>query len=76
MNFVYIMIYVGIVVVLDEFKLLMLIFSDNFFNIYIKCDGKFVNFEQVVMEFEKDMVSYGFSFVCLFGDFDGIMVQF
>ena len=75
-NFVHITIHVGSAAVPDELKPLMPIFSDNFFNTHIMRDGKLVNFEQVVMELEKDTVSYGLSSARSLGDPDGIMVQF
>ncbi|KAK0383782.1 hypothetical protein NLU13_9693 [Sarocladium strictum] len=75
-NFVHITIHVGTAAVPDELKPLMPIFSDNFFNTHIMRDGKLVNFEQVVMELEKDTVSYGLSSARSLGDPDGIMVQF
>ena len=72
----HITIHVGSAAVPDELKPLMPIFSDNFFNTHIMRDGKLVNFEQVVMELEKDTVSYGLMSARSLGDPDGIMVQF
>ena len=74
-NFVHITAHIGTSQVPVELKPLMPIFSDNFFNTHIKRDGEIVNFEQVVMELERDTVSYGLSSARHLGDADSIMVS-
>lgn len=75
-NFVHITAHVGTAAVPEELKPLMPIFSDNFFNSPVKRDGKTIDFEQIVMELEKDTVSYGLSSSRQLGDPDGLMIQF
>lgn len=75
-NFVHITIHIGTSQIPNELKPLMPIFSDNFFNTHIMRDGKQVNFEQVVMELERDTISYGLSSARSLSDPDGIMIQF
>lgn len=75
-NFVHITIHLGTSGVPKDLKPLMPIFSDNFFNTHIMRDGNLINFEQVVMELEKDTISYGLSGARALGDPDGIMIQF
>lgn len=60
-NFVNVAVHVGTAQVPVELKPLMPIFIDNFFNTPIKRDGKLVDFEEVVMELEKDTISYTLS---------------
>ncbi|KAH7318215.1 Metalloenzyme, LuxS/M16 peptidase-like protein [Stachybotrys elegans] len=74
-NFVHITIHIGTSSVPDDLKPLMPIFSDIFFNTHIMRDGELVNFEQVVMELERDTVGYGISSARSIGDPDGIMLQ-
>lgn len=57
-NFVNVAVHVSTSQVPVELKPLMSIFMDNFFNTPIKRDGKLVDFEDVVMELEKDTISY------------------
>jgi Zn-dependent M16 (insulinase) family peptidase len=57
-NFVTISVHIGTSQVPVELKPLLSIFVDNFFNTPINRDGKLVNFEDVVMELEKDTISY------------------
>ncbi|KAF3771027.1 hypothetical protein M406DRAFT_235927, partial [Cryphonectria parasitica EP155] len=57
-NFVNVALHIGTSIVPVELKPLMSIFIDNFFNTPIKRDGKLVDFEDVVMELEKDTISY------------------
>ncbi|KAM5344836.1 hypothetical protein ACJ41O_010698 [Fusarium nematophilum] len=75
-NFVHITIHIGSSQVPNELKPLMPIFSDNFFNTHILRDGKQVNFEQVVMELERDTISYSLGSGRYLSDPDGIMLQF
>ncbi|KAF4120690.1 Zn-dependent peptidase, M16 (insulinase) family [Geosmithia morbida] len=74
-NFVHITVHIGTSNVPVELKPLMPILNDNFFNTHIKRDGETVNFEQVVMELERDTVSYGLSSARQLGDQDGIMLS-
>lgn len=57
-NFVNVAVHVGTDQVPVELKPLMPIFIDNFFNTPIKRQGKLVDFEEVVMELERDTISY------------------
>lgn len=57
-NFVHIAVHVSTTKIPVELKPLMSIFMDNFFNTPIKRDGKLISFEDVVMELEKDTISY------------------
>lgn len=57
-NFVHIAVHVSTTQIPVELKPLMSIFIDNFFNTPIRRDGKLVDFEDVVMELEKDTISY------------------
>ncbi|CAM1507927.1 Fc.00g047750.m01.CDS01 [Cosmosporella sp. VM-42] len=75
-NFVHITIYIGTAQVPVELKPLMPIFSDNFFNTHIMRNGEKVGFEQVVMELEKDTISYSLGSARSLADADGIMIQF
>lgn len=75
-NFVHITVHFGTATVPMELKPLMPIFSDNFLNTHIKRDGKVVNFEQVVMELERDTISYSINSARSLGDPDGMMIQF
>lgn len=75
-NFVHITLHLGTSEIPVELKPLMPIFSDNFFNTHIMRDGKLVNFEQVVMELERDSVGYGLGSSRLLGDPEGLVIQF
>ncbi|KAF4974493.1 hypothetical protein FZEAL_8609 [Fusarium zealandicum] len=75
-NFVHITIHIGTAQIPNELKPLMPIFSDNFFNTHIMRDGKQVGFEQVVMELERDTISYAIESGRYLGDSDGLMIQF
>ncbi|KAK7744263.1 hypothetical protein SLS62_010289 [Diatrype stigma] len=57
-NFVHITVHVGTSKVPVKYKPLLPIFSDNFFNTHINRGGERVDFEKVVMELEKETVSY------------------
>ena len=74
-NFVHITLHLGTSNVPLELKPLMPIFSDNFFNTHIKRNGETINFEQVVMELERDTISYGISSARALGDADSIMIS-
>lgn len=75
-NFAHISVHIGTSSVPVELKPLIPIFSDNFFNTHIMKDGKLVNFEQVVMELERDSVGYGLGSARGVADPEGLMIQF
>ncbi|KAI1458461.1 Metalloenzyme, LuxS/M16 peptidase-like protein [Annulohypoxylon moriforme] len=75
-NFVHIAVHVGTSKVPVELKPLLSIFSDNFFNTPIKHGNETLSFEQVVMELEKDTVSYRLDSGNKFGDSEGILIRF
>ncbi|KAI1340894.1 Metalloenzyme, LuxS/M16 peptidase-like protein [Xylariaceae sp. FL0016] len=57
-NFVHIALHIGTSKLPVKLKPLLAIFVDNFFNTPITRDGQRVDFEQVVMDLERDTVSY------------------
>lgn len=57
-NFVNVAVHVSTSQIPVELKPLMSIFIDNFFNTPVKRNGKLIDFEDVVMELEKDTISY------------------
>ncbi|UPK93211.1 hypothetical protein LCI18_004146 [Fusarium solani-melongenae] len=75
-NFVHITVHIGSSQIPNELKPLMPIFSDTLFNTHITRDGKRVDYEQVVMELERDTISYSLSSARYLSDPDGIMIQF
>lgn len=75
-SFVHITLHLSTVNVPLELKPLIPIFNDNFLNTHIKRDGQVVNFEQVVMELERDTVSYNIRSARALGDKDGLLIQF
>ncbi|KAG6015823.1 hypothetical protein E4U43_004726, partial [Claviceps pusilla] len=75
-NFVHINIHLGTSKVPVQLKPLMSIFSDNFFNTHVMRDGKQVDFEQVVMELERDSIGYEIGSSRNWGDADGYLIQF
>ncbi|KAK1253333.1 hypothetical protein MKX07_001410 [Trichoderma sp. CBMAI-0711] len=75
-NFVHITMHVGTSQVPVHLKPLLSIFSDNFFNTHIVRDGQQINFEQVVMELERDSVGYDIGSSRQLGDGEGYMIQF
>ncbi|KAI0884379.1 Metalloenzyme, LuxS/M16 peptidase-like protein [Annulohypoxylon maeteangense] len=75
-NFVHISVHIGTSKVPVELKPLLSIFSDNFFNTPIKCGNETLSFEQVVMELEKDTVSYSLDSGSKFGDSESILIRF
>ncbi|KAL7893788.1 Metalloenzyme, LuxS/M16 peptidase-like protein [Trichoderma sp. SZMC 28014] len=75
-NFVHITLHLGTAQVPVHLKPLMSIFSDNFFNTHITRDGQQINFEQVVMELERDSVGYDIGNSRQLGDSEGYMIQF
>ncbi|KAI1437495.1 Metalloenzyme, LuxS/M16 peptidase-like protein [Xylaria sp. CBS 124048] len=74
-NFVHISVHVGTSNVPVKYKPLLSLFSDNFFNTPIKRDGQLVDFEQVVMELEKETVSYSLESGTKVGDSESIIIR-
>ncbi|KAI1075677.1 Metalloenzyme, LuxS/M16 peptidase-like protein [Whalleya microplaca] len=74
-NFVYITIHVGTSQVPVKYKPLLPLLSDNFFNTHIKRGGKLVDFEHVVMELEKDTVSYSLEGGSKVGDTESFLIR-
>lgn len=74
-NFVHIAVHVGTSKIPVEYKPLLSIFSDNFFNTPIQRKGERVSFEDVVMELEKDTVSYTLDTGSKFGDSESILIR-
>lgn len=74
-SFVHITVHMGTADVPFELKPLMPIFQDNFFNTHIKRNGETVNFENVVMELERDTISYVLASGGHLGDANGIVLS-
>ncbi|XXG99874.1 hypothetical protein Hte_006215 [Hypoxylon texense] len=74
-NFVHIAVHVGTSKIPVEYKPLLSIFSDNFFNTPIQRKGERVSFEDVVMELEKDTVSYTLDTGSKFGDSESFLIR-
>ncbi|KAI1759854.1 Metalloenzyme, LuxS/M16 peptidase-like protein [Hypoxylon sp. FL1150] len=74
-NFVHIAVHVGTSKIPVELKPLLSIFSDNFFNTPIQREGKQISFEDVVMELEKDTVSYTLDSGSKFADSESILIR-
>ncbi|KAI0123454.1 zinc metalloprotease [Xylariales sp. AK1849] len=74
-NFVHITMHVGASAIPVKYKPLMPLFSDNFFNTPITRDGKRVDFEQVVMDLEKDTISYSLDSGNRLGDTESITIR-
>ncbi|OTA86505.1 hypothetical protein M434DRAFT_399844 [Hypoxylon sp. CO27-5] len=74
-NFVHIAVHVGTSKVPVEYKPLLSIFSDNFFNTPIRRNNEYLSFEQVVMRLEKDTVSYNLESGSKFGDSESFLVR-
>ncbi|KAI2643177.1 Metalloenzyme, LuxS/M16 peptidase-like protein [Xylaria nigripes] len=74
-NFVHIAVHVGTSKVPVKYKPLLSLFSDNFFNTPIMRCGKIVNFEQVVMELEKETVSYSLDSGTKVGDSESLLIR-
>ncbi|KAG5921118.1 hypothetical protein E4U61_007122 [Claviceps capensis] len=75
-SFVHVNIHMGTSQVPVQLKPLLSIFSDNFFNTHITRDGKQIDFEQVVMELERDSVGYSIGSSRSWGDANGFLIQF
>ncbi|KAI1376635.1 Metalloenzyme, LuxS/M16 peptidase-like protein [Hypoxylon crocopeplum] len=74
-NFVHIAVHIGTSKIPVAYKPLLSIFSDNFFNTPIQRNGDRVPFEQVVMELEKDTVSYTLDAGSRFGDSESLLIR-
>lgn len=74
-NFVHITLHIGTSDIPLKYKPLMPLFSDNFFNTPINRDGKRVDFEQVVMELEKDTIQYSIESGNRLGDTESITLR-
>ncbi|KAI0381908.1 Metalloenzyme, LuxS/M16 peptidase-like protein [Hypomontagnella monticulosa] len=75
-NFVHITVHVGTSEIPVEYKPLLSLFSDNFFNTPIRKNAELVPFEQVVMKLEKDTVSYTLEAGSRFGDSESFLIRF
>ncbi|ORY72060.1 peptidase M16 inactive domain-containing protein [Pseudomassariella vexata] len=74
-NFAHITVHIGTATLPEKYKPLMPIFTDNFFNTPITRDGKRVDFEQVVMELERDTISYGMESGSRVGDTESTLIR-
>ncbi|KAF7534818.1 hypothetical protein G7054_g5918 [Neopestalotiopsis clavispora] len=74
-NFVHITLHIGTSDIPLKYKPLMPLFTDNFFNTPIDRDGKRVDFEQVVMELEKDTIQYSIESGNRLGDTESITLR-
>ncbi|KAI1390879.1 Metalloenzyme, LuxS/M16 peptidase-like protein [Hypoxylon trugodes] len=75
-KFVHLAVHVGTATVPVEYKPLLSIFNDNFFNTPIQCNGEYLPFEQVVMRLEKDTVNYQLDSGSKFGDSESFIIRF
>ncbi|KAH6643251.1 zinc metalloprotease [Truncatella angustata] len=74
-NFVHITMHIGTSDIPLKYKPLMPLFNDNFFNTPIVRDGKQVDFEQVVMDLEKDTIEYSIESGSRLGDTESITIR-
>jgi Zn-dependent M16 (insulinase) family peptidase len=75
-NFVHITFHVGTASIPNKLKPLMPLFADNFFNTPVLKNGRRMDFENVVMQLEKETVSYAINGGGRIGDPEAIMMQF
>ncbi|KAI1800986.1 Metalloenzyme, LuxS/M16 peptidase-like protein [Daldinia bambusicola] len=75
-NFVHISVHVGTSQLPPAYKPLLSLFSDNFFNTPILRNGERVPFEKVVMELERDTVSYSLDSGSKFSDSESFLIRF
>ncbi|KAI2780307.1 Metalloenzyme, LuxS/M16 peptidase-like protein [Daldinia loculata] len=75
-NFVHISVHVGTSNLPAAYKPLLSLFSDNFFNTPIRRNGERVPFEKVVMELERDTVSYALDSGSKFSDSESFLIRF
>lgn len=74
-NFVHITLHIGTSTVPVKLKPLISLFSDNFFNTPITRNGQRVEFEQVVMDLERDTVNYSLEGGSRLGDTESITMK-
>lgn len=75
-NFVHINVYAGTNQLPVELKPLGPIFNENFFNTHATHKGKHMTFEEVVVELEKETISYHIQSARQIGDPDGLILSF
>lgn len=75
-NFVTINVLMGTAHIPLQYRPLLTLFMDNFFNSPAMYNGHRVEFEQIVTELEKDTVSYTMCGGSRIGDSEGVMIQF
>ncbi|KAK8032098.1 hypothetical protein PG990_001832 [Apiospora arundinis] len=74
-NFVQVVLHVGTTDIPVKYKPLVTLFNDYFFNTPILRDGKRMEFEEVVMELEKDTVDYSIEFAHRYGDTESVVIK-
>jgi Zn-dependent M16 (insulinase) family peptidase len=74
-NFVQISVLIGTESIPVSLRPLLAVYLDNFFNSPIERDGKRIEFEQVVMELEKDTVDYEMDSASSLGNPEGLRVM-
>jgi Zn-dependent M16 (insulinase) family peptidase len=75
-NFVHLTLHIGTSETAVKYKPLLSIFMDNFFNTPVMRNGQRIEFEELVMELEKETISYQASSAGRIGDYEGIAIQF
>ncbi|MCJ1247440.1 hypothetical protein MMC30_004654 [Trapelia coarctata] len=74
-NFVQISVLIGTESIPIPLRPLLSVYLDNFFNSPVMRDGKRIEFEQVVMELEKDTVDYEMDSASSLGNSEGLRVM-
>ncbi|KAK8047446.1 hypothetical protein PG996_015510 [Apiospora saccharicola] len=74
-NFAQVVLHVGTTDIPVKYKPLVSLFNDYFFNTPILRDGKRVEFEEVVMELEKDTIDYSIEFAHRYGDTESVVIK-
>lgn len=74
-NFVQIIMVLGTEVIPIPLRPLLAIYMDNFFNTPMLRDGKKIDFEQMIMELERDTVDYGMDSGQLIGNPETITIK-
>ena len=74
-NFVQISVLIGTESIPVSLRPLLAVYIDNFFNSPVMRDGKRIEFEQVVVELEKDTVDYEMDSASSLGDPEGLRVM-
>ncbi|CZR67502.1 related to metalloprotease 1 [Phialocephala subalpina] len=75
-NFVHLYVLIGTSQIKTEYRPLLPLFIDNFFNTPIIQDGKRVEFEEVVTKLEQDTISYAMNGGSRLSDPEGLVIQF